>query len=228
MKFKKITSILAIALAIVATSTTFGQGVYAAEKPSIPIEQQTQSIQDSIKLIESKYLIHNDDGTSSILPEAKKVIPSKNLKQITEGMKEVNSYIKNNILTVKKSSNGEFKIIPAKTDNDGMRLDSVDASHLSNFNYFWWGFTADLDSTGAKELSNNLYDNTYEAGAAAVISGAAGFGVGAVVCTAAATSCHHLYTETNNALLETPDGVTVYCYGSPDSGTLYKVEQLYS
>lgn len=57
MKLKKITSIIAIALTIVATSTTFGQGVYAAEKSTT---SASTSVSKSNK-IDSNTVITNNN-----------------------------------------------------------------------------------------------------------------------------------------------------------------------
>jgi len=229
MKFKKITSIMAIALTIVATSSTLGQGVYAAEKPNTNIQQQAQSMQDSIKLIESKYLIHNNDGTSSISPKAKNVIPADNLKQITNGMNAINAEIKANNLKVKKNINGESKIVSNfKVDNNPFSESKLRASHMSNFTYFWWGFIANVDATGAQQLVADFDAAAYESGAIAIISGAASYGVGTVVCTCNALAAYELKRETLNSIAETPSGVSIYAYGSPKHGQIYKVEQLYN
>lgn len=152
MKLKKITSILAIALTITATSTVFGQGVYAAEKSNASVQhQQTKNNKEKSCRMLDKYVIVQADGTFALkIPDnIKKQIPSSILSRAEAGMKNTNKLIKEGKLVSNSnktvSSPGE-KLLLAQDEEEKNQEKIV---------HHWDGsFDVYLNSGDANRLAN--------------------------------------------------------------------------
>ena len=188
---------------------------------------KTITIEEAIKVIESKYLIKNIDGTMSILDDAKNEIPSNILDDLKTGLENTNNNILQGNLIVGTEQN-DFKIT-ANNDNiiiihsnSLAKSSNLLDNHAYQYSWFWWGFAAWVDSTGTQIMINDLeaLRNIL------LIEGtAAGFlscGVALSVSLVTAGGCEGLILQAKNALAETGSSI-LYCYGSPSASQVYKI-----
>lgn len=223
---KKILKSIALALVIAFASVNTSQAFAATNKQV----KHEITVDEAIRIIEDNYLSLDSDGTFKIDSKAKEVIPEDIYNSLNEGMKNVNIEIDNNNLEVFESFQG-YEVKPVDELNSEIRVYSSRAYNepiINNYTFFWWGYIAEANRVATNIFINELENLIYVAGTAGAVG--AYFTVGATVLLSAAAGvgAYALITQAKNSLEITPDGTTIYAYGSPSKGQVYKVTQLYN
>lgn len=189
------------------------------------------TIEEAIKIVEDNYLNVEVDGTFKIDPSAKDVIPEEIYNSLENGVNGTNEQINENKLEVSNEAEG-YSVKPVgdfvnSTGYSNISARAYNPPIISNHTFFWWGYIAEMNNSATNIFINELEWLIYAYGSTGAV--AAYFTVGASVVLAAAggVAAYTLVTQAKNALEITPDGSTIYAYGSPSRGQVYKVTQLY-
>ncbi|MEW9700332.1 hypothetical protein [Paenibacillus sp. SI8] len=139
---KKILTVLTIACTFVSALAPIS--AFASSETKSPTQVATASkvttaanaVSDQIKLIESKYLVRNNDGTFSIKSDVNsdRSIDKNVLQQIKNGMEQVNGKIRNKELASTQISTSESA--------SGSKVFSLSANvgNESKYVWHWYGF----------------------------------------------------------------------------------------
>ncbi|MGF0110889.1 hypothetical protein [Clostridium sp. SGI.024] len=232
---KKFSKIIVLTLVMVFMSVNSSQVFAATNKKA----ESIITYEEAIKIIEENYLSLDSNGNFKIDSKAKDVIPEEIYNTLKSGTENINTEINNDNLEVSSSFQG-YEVKPVK----GSKLDAETYSDANSFNayssrtynppvidnytFFWWGYIAEANETAAQIMINELELLIAVSGGVGTIAGYFTVGVTVALSVAVGVGCYGLITQIKNSLEITSDGVTIYAYGSPEKGQVYKVTQLYN
>lgn len=224
--FRKISKIICLSLVICLFSVST---IFATEIPQGNVNIKVTDVNNAIQIITNQYLKINPDGTFSISQDASKIIDSTALNTIMAGMSSVNQNIKlgnlisskiNGVITVKSSINYNPQFLMAQSKSGIIQpmawgLDS----YTTLYTWSWWGFSANLNTTGTKVLRNSFIEYAAELTAGGIVSAflSCGLGLGAALIGGVAIA--NMIRICSDAI-DSNGGVTCTCLGSPSNAEL--------
>lgn len=250
MKNKKIISMILLAsvtgTTLVALPTDSAYANEISYEKTITTEKENKEIDlDSIiKDIENNYLRQNSNGTFYILDAAYEKIDADVINFLKGNMNEINSLIISDQLEFEmKTVNSETEIINTANNIDISNLATntnskgnattgkilSNYSYCSNYVWYWWGYTTNVNKKGTELLLNQL---EYEAlvygagcGLAALIPG--GGAIAAAIAAFGGTITYGTAIKNCKNGIVTGKGVKVVGVGKPSSGNVLKLSTIY-
>lgn len=241
MKQKLISSLLTITISfgfIIFSKSNHVNAETLNNKPNLSENKADNSI---IKNIENQYLKQNSDGTFYILDSAYNEFEKDIIYSLKTGMNEINDYIKKGKLKfeiIEKNKN--IEIINTYQSNDiqnkiyfkaAITISKIVSSYdyCSNYEWYWWGYKADVNATGSALLRNNFAADLAVVGGSATLA--------SVLCPPAApiigtlgfigaTRYAYVIMECSNGA-DNGKGVQVTGWGKPSAGAVFAVKAYY-
>jgi len=237
-KFKILTLLLST---VMLSGMIIPQNVHAQT-----MDPQTYSIndfnadlveEDNLNLIQEKYLNQHSDGTFYISDDAYKTIDSDILTIAKKNMDSINSHILNGDLEFEIIKNNNSTEVINTVDNLSYKLKNAiqlystghfyNYTYCSNFNFSWYGFTADMNAAGTKLLKNYLVLSSGTTAATATIASLVPGGQALAVALGVFTMTIStgIYQCENG--IDTGKGVTIKAFGAPEDATTYSINARY-
>ena len=224
MKNKKIISTL------VALPTDYAYANEISYEKTLTIEKENKEIDlDSIiKDIENNYLRQNSNGTFYILDTVYEKIDADVVNFLKGEMKTVNSETE----VINTATNVDVSDLATNANSKGSATTGnilSNYSYCSNYVWYWWGYTTNVNKKGTELLLNQLeYESlVYGAGCglAALIPG--GGAIAAAIAAFGGTITYGTAIKNCKNGIVSGKGVKVVGVGKPSSGNILKLSTRY-